>query len=251
MGRLEEFLCQGEQLSTDLAAANSEIRKERQKAKDRAKAAKKHWQLTPWLQKVAMVIYMLAAYRAAPAIRFLKVTARKRRWPERSDEDLEELVGSLFLEWDVEVLVHISDLEDPEDPVAAAEALKYVEEWRAFEYVKDLNQRLGLAPSTEDVLQQLEQNRLQIPIGLRPVTRGVAAEVKARMWARRWRARWGARHGKLRILDDIPFAEIQSKALLLLMCWFRFLVVLGVKCGPVLGSRFRHQKWARLCDLLY
>ena len=236
-------------MATELAAVNKDIKKERQKAKDQAKSAKKHWQLTPWLQKVCMIIYMLAAYRAAPAIRFLKVTARKRRWPERSDEDLGKLVGDLFLQWDLEMLVHISDLQGPEDPVAAAEAIKHVEEWRAFEYVKDLNQRLGLAPSTEDVLQKLEQNRLQIPTALRPVTRGVAAEVKARMWARRWRARWGARHGKLRILDDIPLAEIQSKASSLLICWFRFPVVLGLKCGPVSGSRFRHQKWARLCEL--
>ncbi len=48
-------------------------------------------------------------------------------------------------------------------------------------YVEDLNKRCGVAPSTEDVIQRMEQNRLKIPTPLRNTGKGVAAEAKARM----------------------------------------------------------------------
>jgi hypothetical protein len=213
MDRLQQLLSQGEGLDRSLAAKKKELRQARQKAKDQARSAKQKWQLTDWLKKVAMIIYMLAAFRAAPAIKFLEVTARKRKWPEKSTEELEELVGDLFLEVDVAWLADASDLNEPEDPAALKEAMKHVEEWRVFEHVKDLNQRLGLAPSTEQVLQKLEENRLRVPLPWQPVPRGSAAEVSARMWARRWRCRWGARHGRLGLVDDISLAEKRDKAM--------------------------------------
>ena len=114
----------------------------------------------------------------------------------------------------------------------------HVEEWRVFEHVKDLNQRLGLAPSTEQVLQKLEENRLKIPLPLQPVPRGATAEVKARMWARRWRRRWGARHGRLGILDDISMAEKRSKAVLV--------HGLGSFGFGNLGHRIRDRFWAQI-----
>ena len=192
-----------------------------------------------------MIIYMLAAYRAVPASKFLQLAGRKRRWPERSGEELDILVEALFVQCDVGVLAHRCDLEDPEDPAALTEALKHVEEWRALAYVEDLNKRCGVAPSTEDVLQKMEQNRLKIPTPLRPVGKGVAAEVKARMWARRWRDRWGARHGKLRVLDEVPLAEMRSKAQSFLICCLRSVCVLEPKCGPISGFRFWPQKSGR------
>ena len=83
-------------------------------------------------------------------------------------------------------------------------------------------------------------------VPLRPITRGVAAEVKARMWARRWRPPWGARHGKLRILDEVPLAEMQARHCFFFNCWSRFSFVLVPKWGTVLGSRFRPRKRDRL-----
>ena len=246
MDRLEQLVSEREGLHSSLAATKQEIKQEKQKRKDQARSAKQKWQLTDWLKKVAMIIYMLAAFRAAPAIKFLELTARKRRWPQKSTEELQQLVEDLFMEVDVEWLAHASDLDEPEDPAATKEAIKHVEEWKLFEHVKDLNERLGLAPSTEQVLQKLEQNRLRIPPPLQPVPRGATAEVKARMWARRWRSRWGARHGSLGLVDDISLAEKQAKAVPFydLGCFgFGFL---GPESETVSGLRFRDQKWSRL-----
>ena len=215
MDRLEELLSYQEALGKSVAENQQDIKREIQKARDQTRSARQKWQLTDWLKKVVLIIYMLAAFRAAPAIKFLELTARKRRWPEKSPEELEQLVEHLFLAADVAWLAHADSLDEPEDPAATKEAIKHVEEWRVFEHVKDLNQRLGLAPSTEQVLQKLEENRLKIPLPLQPVPRGATAEVKARMWARRWRRRWGARHGRLGLLDDITLAEKRNKAVLL------------------------------------
>ena len=60
----------------------------------------------------------------APATKFLHVTAERRRWPSKSEEELERLVEDLFLQVEVDLLAHMADLEAPEDPAAAKEALK-------------------------------------------------------------------------------------------------------------------------------
>ena len=122
-----------------------------------------------------------------------------------------------FFQVDVGLLAHWSDFEAPEDPAAAEEAL-VCGGWRALPFAKGLNTRLGVAPSTEAVFQKSEENGLRAPAPLRPVSKGVAAEVKARMWAKRWRHQGGARHGKLRISDEVPLLEMWSKARL-----FRFI----------------------------
>ena len=123
------------------------------------KAVQKHWRCTSHLTTVILIIYTLAGYRAAPAVHFLQKAARKRKWPEKSDEDVRRLVEDMFVEADLEELAGMCDMEGPTDPAAMQEAVRVVEEWRAFEYVKDMNTRLGLAPSTAAVLELLEHNR--------------------------------------------------------------------------------------------
>ena len=120
------------------------------------------------------------------------------------------------------------------------------------EFVRNANSRLGVAPSTEDISRKLEANMLQIPVALRPVSKGTAAEVKARMWAKRWRERWGARYGKLRLREDIPVEEMQQKVSLFRGGWVSFWVAAGCgkrtcfwcripapKTGPVSGPLIR------------
>ena len=209
MGDLE---AERQRLKEELKDTKHKIRKAKQKAKARDKAADREWQLTPWQKSVAVTIYLLAAYQAEPVVPFLRATAKKRRWAAKGDDEMERLAEDLFVGSDVDQLAAMADLESPQDPAVAKEALKYVEEWRILAHARDMNHRLGIAPSTDHILQQLEANRLQIPEPLRPPSRGTVAEAKAKMWARRWRLRSGARHGKLRVSDDVPLAEMQQKA---------------------------------------
>jgi hypothetical protein len=245
---LEALLSERERLKSEMAATKRQMKQSEQKAKAAARLAAQQWQLAPRLKTVVLTIFLLAQYQPAPAVKLLHHTAHKRSWPQKDDEELERMVEDLFLAADVEQLGRLVDLDDPEDSSVATEALKYLEEWRAVEFVRDANSRLGVAPSTEDILRQLEANRLQIPESLRPVSKGTAAQAKARMWAKRWRERWGGCYGKLRLRDDTPVAEMQEKDCLFAGGWVSFLgrgrmrnpaPILVPDSGTKNGSSFR------------
>jgi hypothetical protein len=203
-------------IKAELSSTRKSIRDEKRARKDKAQRMASQWQLNSKAIKLCMTIYMLAEYRAAPAIRFLHVTGRKRKWPERSDEELQRLVEDSFMNQDVAELAAMCNVEGPQGTALTREAVQYVDDWRAAEYVRDLNARLGVAPSTADVLQKLESNRLQWPEAVRPSPKGTVGEAKARVWAQRFRRRYGGKHGRVRIVDDIPLEEMRSKASFLL-----------------------------------
>ena len=243
---LEDLLAERERMNAELAVTQKELRKQKQVAKDKARSLAGKWRVTGHLMKVALIVYTLAGYHAAPAVRFLHTSARKRRWPGKSDEELERLVEDLFLSANMAEVLELCDTDRPSDPAAMQEAVRLVVEWRAVEYIEDANNRLGLAPSTALVLQKMEQNRLQVAEPVRPCGKGSAAEAKARMWAWRWRGRWGARHGRLRITEPVPLADRRSKVLLFLRFGgWRVEGPWGPKSETIFGLARRARKTAR------
>jgi hypothetical protein len=233
--KLEGLLAERQRLKGEMAATREQIKREHQMAEAAAKAAARQWQLTPWLKKVVLGIYVNAGYQAAPAVRFLQTTASKRSWAKKDGDELERMIEDLFAEADLEELVGWSSFEEPSDPSAIKEVVRYVQDWRTAEYARDLNTRIGVAPSTEDILRKVEENRLQLPLPCRPESKGTAAEAKARMWAKRWREKWGGRYGKLRVLDDMTLAEVQQKEPLFVAPVHTFLARAGSKQGPFRG----------------
>ena len=85
MGDLE---AKRKRLNDELKGTKHKIRKAKQKAKAREKAADRQWQLTPWQKSVALTIYLLAAYQAEPVVPFLRATAKKRRWAAKGDDEM-------------------------------------------------------------------------------------------------------------------------------------------------------------------
>ena len=75
-----------------------------------------------------------------------------------------------------------------------------------------LHRQDGVAPSTDAVLQRLEERRASLPEAHRPKPAGTSSEAKGRMWARRWRQKWGGRIAKVRVQDDVSVQELQDKA---------------------------------------
>ena len=71
---------------------------------------------------------------------------------------------------------------------------------------------LGIAPSTEFLLDRWRVGRSMHPEAYRPKGVGSVAENNGRMWARRWRKRVGARYAAVRVCDEVPPAEARSKA---------------------------------------
>lgn len=204
------------QQRANLEASVSEVRRELRIAKQRQRAAEKrvekHWRLTPWLQKVVLIIFSLAGHNAAPGAAYLATVARRRRWPRKTDEDLERGVEDLFLAVDLEELASWCDAANPADPPALEEASRVVEEWRLMRWVQRLNEERGVAPSTSSLLERSAQRRLQLPEAARPPERGVVADGRNRAWALKFRRRWGARHGAIRTLDALPVDEMRAKA---------------------------------------
>ena len=198
------------------------------------------------LTAVVLIVFALSGHQPVPAVNFLSETGRKRRWPPREDEDLRVLVEDLFLGVDVAVLTDLCDLAQPSDPSAAAVAVRISEEWRLAQWVQQLNEQKGVAPTTEMMLARLEERRLQLPEASRPGHRGTSADGHARAWAWRLRRRWGARYGKVRSREDMPLEEMQAKArpirkdggggAKLAVFW---------KGGPTFGSGIRPHLWVR------
>ncbi len=124
------------------------------------------------------------------------------------------MVEEHFMQVDVDELALLTDMHAPSDTAAMKAALIYVEQLQLARWTARLNAEQGVAPSTESVLQRFEERRCQIPLGVRPPCVGTGAETKARMWASAWRRRWGGKHGRIRVRENVPAAELHSKACL-------------------------------------
>ena len=182
------------------------------KAKEVVKREERAWRLSTCMLHVVLIIYALCEYKAPAAIKFLMVSGRKRRWPDKPGSELQEIVENMFLQCDTDELAGLTDQDNPTDPDAFATAAKYIEEWNMVAFVEDQNVRLGLAPSTESLLDRWRRRRAMYPEAFRPLDPGFVAEAKARKWAQRWRTRWGARHGGIRVRDELPLEETRAKA---------------------------------------
>lgn len=188
------------------------LKAELKKAKGLCERVRRAWLLSTFAIHVVLIAYALCEYQAPAAIKFLAITGRKRRWPERSESELLELVENLFMECEVTEFAELADLEDPKDPKAFAEAVRYSEEWKMAVFVEDQNSRLGVAPTTEALLHRWACTRAKYGTTVRPMDPGLVAEAKGRKWAHRWRVRWGARHGAIRVRDEQPLEETRTKA---------------------------------------
>ena len=195
-----------------LAAARAGVKAARQKIKDRAKKEKKVWVLTEGVRRVALIAFAMAGYVVDPATKFLAEEAAKRKWPAKKAVELKTMVEDLFLAVDLQELGELCDFGAPKDIVAIKAAVRLVEEWRLYQWTKGLNYGRGVAPSTETILQRLEEQRLQLPEAVRPTYRGTAAIASARVWAARWRRSFAGKHGGIRCKSDVKTPEIRDKA---------------------------------------
>ena len=114
----------------DLEDAQSEIdralKQARQQQKNEQKGRTNAWQLSSLLLHTALIIYSLSGYNAHPAAKYLLTSGRKRHWPQKSEEELEEMVEGLFMKCDVDELADFADTQNPKDMRAMRAALPYV-----------------------------------------------------------------------------------------------------------------------------
>ena len=216
---VSKLLAERKALNSSTKEVGQLLRAAKQRKRASQRRADKMWQLTPWQSKVLLIIYVLAGYRAAPAVRFLSMQARKLKWFPRPDEEVQGVVENLFVEAESVWVAGLADQSRPLDIVCMKAAIAFLHQFEVAVWVLDLNRQRGVAPPTEMILGEFEDRRLQYSEDLRPRSVGLVTEVRARVWARQWRERWGGRHARIRIKgDDMEAPEMQEK-----VCFF---------CGP-------------------
>ena len=207
--RAEELAQQLSSLQEQLASGRSELTKAKQKRKD---SQRREWKLTPWLRHVVVDVYVLGGYSAVPAGCYLARAAARRCWEAKSEEDLQTIVEDAFLETGDQELELLTNEDNSTDQSALREAVRFLEEWRLAGWAKALNERQGVAATTDSTLRRYEYARLQLPESVQPRGAGPVTQSRGREWARRWRKRWGASYGYLRVREDVSADEIQEKA---------------------------------------
>jgi hypothetical protein len=208
---LEQMHDQRADLNRALAEVRAATKHAKQREKDAKRKAANAWTLPTTLLHTLLIIYSLTGYAVEPCLKFLANSGRKRSWPEKTDEELETMLGDKFLSANLDDLLQLCSEEDPTDPGAMKAALVYVEEWRAVVWTRNLNLQHGLAPSTASVLGHLERNRLRLPAAVRPRSKGNCAQNNARKWIHDWRHRWGGRYSRIKVREDIPLPEMRQK----------------------------------------
>ena len=206
----EDISKRKQEIAAALAQTNRELKAAQRQQKSRGEAAARAWKLPTLLAHALLIIYQLAD--SAAAVKYLVNYSRKRHWPQKPEDEVKSMVEDVFLEADVGFLASLADMENPADAEAMRLALPYIEQRRLVVWATGLNEQHGLAPSTEAVLQRLEQSRARIPERARPPYQGIVADNRGRKWAQQFRRRWGARHGSMKVRDVVPLPELRDKA---------------------------------------
>ncbi len=95
------------------AAIGRALKQARHQQKNERKAQANAWQLSSFLLHAVLIIYGLSGYVAQPAATFLLNNGRKRHWPGKSQEELEEMVEDLFMKCDIERFTQLTDTNEP------------------------------------------------------------------------------------------------------------------------------------------
>ena len=206
---LEELRRRRQRVREDLADAGRQAKL----AKSRAASAERVWKLVGAVLKTVLIIHKLAGGAVDPSVVFLTRKGRERGWPDRTDEELANLVHAAYAAADMGEVAALADMDNSTDAPALSMAVDYVEQWRVAVWARAQN-RLGIAPGGSDVLRHADQRRSRLPVPARPSPWGSNESAASRKRLSRWRGRWGGRVGKLRVREEVPLADMREKACL-------------------------------------
>ena len=207
---LEDLAEQRRILDAALAENKHERKKLMQQQKDKAKREKAMWKISEFLWHTVLIIYVLSDYTLEPARRYLHNSSRQRHWPEKTEEELTMMIEDKYLQVDLDDLAALTQVDEPADARAMRAAIAFLEQWKLVGWAKTLNEK-GVAPSTDAVLQRLEQSRASLPEPVRPPLRGSVADPKARKYVKAWRKRWGGKYSQVPVREVLPAAEMREK----------------------------------------
>jgi hypothetical protein len=201
----------------DIDAELAALRREEKALRAEAAAESRWWAITGQLRNTVLILHKLAQGDMEPALAYLDGVARQRRWPQQPREETIRLIEEVFLgatdtDDALEHYAALTDASHPLDAVSMKVALRRIADWRVVMWSRDLNERIGLAPSSDNMLQRLEAIRSTMPEGHRPASRGTSLAGGSRRWASRLRNRFNGRFGKLKVREVVPPEELMAKA---------------------------------------
>ena len=140
------------------SAVNAKIAAaKRESASDVAAAreiVKPTWDLSAWMRKVVLIVYILCNYELAPCVLWLRVQANRRRWNKLETRSIELMVEDLFVSTNLDETASLVDSHDPADLRAYEEAMRIVNEYEVVCWGRKLT-AAGIAPSSGDLLSKL------------------------------------------------------------------------------------------------
>lgn len=184
----------------------------------RQQADAARWGLTSRMIRVALAIYCLSKYNKEYVLDFAK-HARKRRRTTLVEVDGEECpISQWFLDADLEEMLSVFTPETKEEVAIRTEAVKFVAERRAVEWVAAQNFHFGRAPGALSLVSnfsaQLRAFGVESPFRLDPPRAGRGPKLgrTARKWCQKMRVRWGLHRRTLAEVDPMTQEEVVSKA---------------------------------------
>ena len=204
LGRREKLTLQMQVLSQDRRAQMQRLRRMR-------RSLARAWVLPRDILSAALVVYERCSWVAEPSVAFLHGVARRKRWPPRSDEDVEMLLEQAFLDFDIDELGQLQSLHDALDPTLKRRVHRHVNEWQVVLWGRGLNSDHGVAPSTASLLHKAREVPGVVPVSATGTTITGRPDNKARAWAGRFRKKWRARIGKVRLDSSVNPTERQAK----------------------------------------
>ena len=200
----------------DLTREINRLRKRQQ----RQMQANRRLGLSALQLSVVVAVYVLSGYQAAPVKAFVLEKCRKGLHPA-DPEQMVALIEQSFLELSAEQVAAFHLPDTPAETKLRADALKFLAEWRAVDWVCRQNEQIGVAPASSAVASVYRQHCVEtnVPNAPQEMERRIFnAEIShaggrsLRAWALRFRKRWGLQFGFLQpqIRKDTP--EVQQQA---------------------------------------
>ena len=163
--------------------------------------------------RATIFIYERSDWNVQPAIRFLQMHGRKKRFPPLADEAATILLENHFLAIDLVEL-----LREPESDFEVGlfrDAERWLQEWSIVAWGYNLNMSHGVAPSTASLLEKARAVGDLLPRSIHARTRHGRPGRTARMWAHRFRKRWNAVIGKIKQNEYVPPDVLQARVTVL------------------------------------
>ena len=211
-------------IDAELADLRCRTKAERAAGCAAERAIARQWQLSERVRRVCLVVFDQAGGDTEPCAKYLEATGRICHWEPKEEHELRCMAEEVFLEAastdaGVEAYAALVDLGNSSDVAAVREAVRHTEDWHVVQWARDQNVLKSLAPSTDQLLQHLEERRVRIPEAIRPSPRGTSLDAGARKWATRLRERWNGFVGRFKVRVELPLDEKRAKAFAAWQWW--------------------------------